>query len=270
LPAPSASGSPAGAEPRENQPAFLTAAVAPHVPDAMTADFLPRRDRLARVLWNHLERQREAADRAAWRAREEGEGIVFRRDPAGGVDLRAFAVDRQNIHRSSVQTATEHAVHLLLARDVPPDQSTLPEVHAHITALRMPTSHGIRILNEVSTDFLDTVAFASKYGDVLDRVWAYIRSHVEKWELVLRLVQEVHEGIALCANGKMARLVNVLQGYDETLFVAQTPPREAFQELMARLRGKPAAERGPAAAALFEEYRIAEAERGAWLEALDD
>ena len=105
---------------------------------------------------------------------------------------------------------------------------------------------------------------------MLDRVWAYIRSHVEKGELVTRLAQEVHEGIGLCANGKMARLVNVLQGYDETLFIAQAPPREAFQELMARLRGKPAAERAPAATALFEEYRIAEAERGAWLEALDD
>jgi len=105
---------------------------------------------------------------------------------------------------------------------------------------------------------------------VLDRVWAYIRSHVEKGELVTRLAQEVHEGIGLCANGKMARLVNVLQGYDETLFIAQEPPKEAFQELMARLRGKPAAERAPAATALFEEYRIAEAERGAWLEALED
>jgi hypothetical protein len=110
------------------------------------------------------------------------------------------------------------------------------------------------------------VAFSVRYGDVLDRVWAFIRAHAEKNELVIRLGQEVVDGYGTCANGKMARLVNVLRGYDETLVL--NPPKEAFQEKMARLRVRPVEERGPAAAALFEEYGVAEGERGAWLEAL--
>jgi hypothetical protein len=257
----------------------VTMLVSPLFPERMTVSFLPPTDPLRPRLEERLreealraerrraeERRVEEAD--AFEAQMRDDAVVFTRDPEGSIDLRAFATDAESVHRSSVQSATEHSIGLLLDRDVPLGQDTLAEIGREFPTLWRNDRDVDRALHEIATDFLDTIAFSVRYGDVLDRVWAFIRAHTEKNELVIRLGQEVADGYGTCANGKMARLVNVLRGYDETLVL--NPPKEVFQEKMARLRGRPSEERGPAAAALFEEYGVAEGERGAWLEALAD
>jgi hypothetical protein len=70
----------------------------------------------------------------------------------------------------------------------------------------------------------------------------------------------------MCSNGKMARLVNVLQGYDDTLEAEK--PKELFQHAIAALMSQPLAQRESAARSLFAEYNIPEAEHGVWLEPL--
>jgi len=197
--------------------------------------------------------------------------VVFRRDPEGGIDLAAFATDMQNIHRSSVQTATEKAVTQLMLRLVDPDQDTLPEITKDLQdpkKISMTSDTREKIIMELNHDYYESVAFSVPYGDVLDRVWTFIRSHKHRDDIFLRLAQEILEGIGMCTNGKMARLVNVLQGFDETLLV--DAPKEVFQDKFALLRKLPnaAGERGVAAQALFEEFSIPEAERAVWLEAL--
>ena len=197
--------------------------------------------------------------------------VVFRRDPEGGIDLAAFATDMQNIHRSSVQTATEKAVTQLMLRSVDPDQDTLPEITKDLQnpkKISMTSDTREKIIMELNHDYYESVAFSVPYGDVLDRVWTFIRSHKHRDDIFLRLAQEILEGIGMCTNGKMARLVNVLQGFDETLLVEA--PKEVFQDKFALLRKLPnaAGERGVAAQALFEEFSIPEAERAVWLEAL--
>ena len=119
---------------------------------------------------------------------------------------------------------------------------------------------------ELNHDYYECVAFSVPYGDVLDRVWTFIRSHKHRDDIFIRLAQEIAEGIGMCTNGKMARLVNVLQGFDETLLVEA--PKEVFQDKFALLRKLPNAEREDAAKKLFEEFSIPEAERAVWLEAL--
>ena len=268
--------------------AALAIAVVALGPMDITPFFLPASDPMRATLRERLEQDQRAlaaaaaegaaaaaaAAAAAFIVRMREEPVVFRRDPEGSVDLRAFAVDGENVHRSSVQSATERSVKLLMGRDVPPTQNTLDELtvafHDPTMVKWVNATARNLVLHEIATDSLDTVAFSVRYGDVLDRVWAFVKIHREKKDLVIRLAQEADEGVGKCSNGKMARLVNVLQGYDDSLFVDPQPPKEAFQELMARLSRRPAAERGPAATALFEEYRIADAERGAWLEALED
>ena len=256
----------------------LTMLVIPLFPERMTDSFLPPTDPMRPRLEERLREEALRAERLraeerrvaedAFEAQMRDDAVVFARDPEGSIDLRAFATDVESVHRSSVQSATEHSIGLLLDRNVPLDQDTLAEIgqeFRHTIPWRNDRELD-RALHELATDFLDTIAFSVRYGDVLDRVWTFIGAHVERNELVIRLGQEVVDGYGTCANGKMARLVNVLQGYDETLIL--NPPKEAFQEKMARLRVRPVEERGPAAAALFEEYSIAEGERGAWLEAL--
>ena len=218
----------------------------------------------------------EAARRAAFNAQLRNEPVVFQRDPEGGINLRAFATDTQNIHRSSVQNSTHKAVVALLARPIADGVNVLEEI---VTAFNDrvkvrwygPGPRGAEVsrdaaVTELTNDYFNTEAFSVRYGDVVDRVWAFIRGHTHHNALCTRLAQEVYEGRGMCSNGKMARLVNVLQGFDETL--EAEAPREVFQFRMAALRKQPLAGREAAARELFREFSIAEAEQDAWIEAL--
>lgn len=288
--------------PDEQKEALLEAIKTALVPfgEFNPLEIIPKKDKYFRMirsrLWHIQDQERRAAEeaaaaaaheaaRAAWAAMDPAEierrrlfqiqlreaPVVFRRDPEGSIDLAAFATDMQNIHRSSVQTATEKAVIQLMLRSVDSDQDTLPEITKDLqdlTKISMTNSTRERIIMELNHDYYECIAFKVPYGEVLDRVWMFIRSNKYRNDIFLRLAQEIQEGIGMCTNGKMARLVNVLQGFDETLLV--DAPKEVFQDKFALLRKLPnaAGERGVAAQALFEEFSIPEAERAVWLEAL--
>jgi len=197
--------------------------------------------------------------------------VVFKRDPEGSIDIRAFATDHQNVHRSSVQNATQKACLTLMKRPVCVGQETLPEILLDLQdprKVRLSTTLRDRIVTELTHDYFETQAFSLQYGDILDRVWAYIRIHEQRSELYIRLIQEIADGLEQCSNGKTARLVNTLQGFDETL--EMDPPKEMFQNSISMLTQIPAAEREPRARALFLEYAIPEADQAAWLEPLMD
>jgi hypothetical protein len=216
----------------------------------------------------------EAARRAALQAQLRVEPVVFRRDPEGGIDLRAFATDGQSVHRSSVQNATHKAVIALLARPKLQDVDSLEEIVAVFNDPSRIHWHGSRggielrdlAITEITNDYFNTEAFSVRYGDVVDSVWAFIRGHEHNTQLCIRLAQEISEGRGMCTNGKMARLVNVLMGFDETL--ETEAPREVFQFRIAALRKQPIEERAAAARALFVEFRIPEEEHTAWLDPL--
>lgn len=211
-----------------------------------------------------------AARRAAFEQADRERPVVFQRDPEGSIDLRAFAADPQSVHRSSVQNTTHRIIQQILARPVPEDQETIFEItvdlfNPDIVSWRNE-NFKLTTINMFTDEYFNLEAFSVKYGDVVDRVWAFIRGHAERVELVIRLAQEISEGTGMCANGKMARLVNVLQGYDETLDVE--PPREIFQSAIAALMNRPLAEREARARELFTEYQIPAEEHNAWLEPL--
>jgi hypothetical protein len=227
----------------------------------------------ARVAAAHAAAQAEAA-RIQFEQQLREAPVVFKRDPEGGIDLRAFATDTQNIHRSSVQTATQKAVELLMTRPAPMDQETLVEItEAFTTAVTWskPESREAALI-ELTNDYYNCEAFSVPYSEVCDRVWALIRTHEHKKELCMRLAQEVYEGRKMCTNGKMAHLINTLQGYDEAVSEAATDKksREVFQAKIALLQKRPNAEREAAARSLFAEFEIPEAEHQVWLDALLD
>lgn len=204
--------------------------------------------------------------------------VIFKRDPEGGIDLKAFATDGQNIHRSSVQNATQKAVESLMRRPgtLAADQDTLSEIVAafqnpDIVTWSMP-ERCERTIMELTEDYFNSEAFSVPYGAVCDRVWGIIRTHEHMKELCLRLAQEVYEGRGMCSNGKMAHLINTLQGFDEETSEAATDKksREVFQSKIALLHKRPNSERKAEAMKLFEEFEIPEAEHEVWLDALLD
>ena len=223
----------------------------------------------------HVERLRQNAE---FQQQLRQAPVIFRRDPEGGIDLKAFATDNQYIHRSSVQSATQKAVECLMRRPEPlaADQDTLSEIvgafqNPEIVTWSVP-ERCERAIMELTEDYFNSEAFSVPYGAVCDRVWAIIRTHEHMKELCLRLAQEVYEGRGMCSNGKMAHLINTLQGFDEETSEAATDKksREVFQAKMGLLQKLPNSERKAEAMKLFAEFEIPEAEHEVWLDALLD
>ena len=244
--------------------------------DAVFVEFRRRRTEEQELQRQAQEAAREAqrqARQAEFNRQQREEAVVFRRDPEGGIDLGALARDEQSIHRSSVQNATQKAVDILIKRSIPAEMEALVEITVAFNdnIVSLCDLRRERALLELTNDYYNTMAFNRQYGDILDRVWAYIRVHAERSELVRRLSQEVIGGLKMCVNGKMAHLVNTLYAYDEEITaVMQTekPPREAFQAKFATLLSVPAGERTDAATAIFNEFHIPENERAEWLNPL--
>lgn len=192
---------------------------------------------------------------------------IIARDPVGEVDLRAFGQDTQNVHRSAIQNSTAAALRVILARPLGQGQDTIPEIATEFNAARFQNRRA-RVLRELDWDLAsrDLAAFDHSFKDVLDHVWATIRTHEHKDELVRRLFQELYDGIGMCSNGKMCRLLCVLQGFDDQ--VVAVVSRDAFQSKFATLAKLPMAQRAAAAQTVFNDYEIPEPERDAWLEPL--
>jgi hypothetical protein len=200
--------------------------------------------------------------------------VVFKRDPEGSIDLKAFATDQQSVHRSSVQKETEKGIQILLARPIANGQSTLEEIiedfrNWEIVQWMGPNRGQMKreaAITEITNDYFTVVAFNTPYAEVCDRVWTYIRGSEHRKELTVRLAQEVYDGIAQCTNGKMARLINTLLGFDKDLVTA--PPRELLHGRMSVLSKQPKGEREAAARILFVEFEVPVEEQAAWLEPL--
>ena len=245
-----------------------------HDPNTITVR--ERREALAAQAAAAAEAAAAAARRAEFEQNMRQNPIVFRRDPEGGIDLRAFANDRESVHRSSVQNATQVGISVLMKRPLLPAQDTLAELVADLNnpAVVKWTSRLQReaCVTEVTNDYFITVAFGVGYCDVLDHAWAFIKPHEHHKDMVIRLAQEIYDGRAQCVNGKMARLINALIGFDEEMTKAvQTsapPPKELLQGRMAVISTQPREEREAAARILFAEFHIPMEEQAAWLDPL--
>jgi hypothetical protein len=202
---------------------------------------------------------------------DEDEPIVFERDPEGDVNLAAFAVDNQNVHRSSVQNETQAAIQKILAVPLLPKMmphkanSTYFEFLIALTH-NDTTDKDLVIANNVLREECkeDVLAFGTTYQNVFDHVWSYIQRHQDKAELVKRLREEVVESKGMCSNGKITRLVNSLQGFMDGL----EPPvskMEIFQHKIAKLMDIPESDRTVEANKLFTEFNIPADQHEAWL-----
>ena len=244
--------------------------------DTVMIEFHRRRAEEQEAARQAREAQAEAARqarRAEFNRQQREEQFVLARDPEGGIDLRNLGNDPQSVHRSSVQNATQKAVDILIQRPIPAEMEALVEITVAFNdkIVNLCNHNRDRALLELTNDYYNTVAFNRQYGDILDRVWAYIRVHAERSELVRRLAQEVSGGLKMCVNGKMAHLVNTLYAYDAEITAVmqnETPPREVFQAKFATLMNLPQAERKEQATIIFNEYQIPEAEREEWLNPL--
>jgi len=126
--------------------------------------------------------------------------------------LRFFALDPENARSDVVKTETGKAIPKLLARPVAEGQETLEEF---VAACR---TSGFFVL-EMDRQYcvgavIHDVTRYEGYGNLFARVWGCLRTHPHRGDLFVRLLEEIVDGYNTCVSGKIARLVNVLRGYD--------------------------------------------------------
>ena len=182
-------------------------------------------------------------------------------------ELQLFVEDKQNIHTGEINTQTKDTLKIILAAAVPEGQKTMAEIEASWTSFQK---------SEKTPVLLDMRTWASKslvvdkddylYRNLLRHLWAKIKSYPAdiRTELVKRLYEECHDALQMCAQGHVARLANVLIGFDDAV-----KPTVSLQDKMAELSRADLSveEKKAAAAAILDEFRVED--RAAWLEALD-
>ena len=73
------------------------------------------------------------------------------------------------------------------------------------------------------------------YAEILEPVLYYIINHQDKIELLKILEQEIQDSIGKCFQGRMARTINILNGYDNNIKI-QISDNEQISNIIVRLK----------------------------------
>jgi hypothetical protein len=195
-------------------------------------------------------------------------------------ELQAFVEDRQNIHTGPINTQTDATLKLLFAVPVPEGQKTMAEIEKEWLRLKCGVDPNCYLPRRLMDDTLyDVRSWASKsliivkddwlYRRALQHLWAKIKSYPTETrdELVKRLYEECREADGMCAQGHVARLANVLVGFDEAV-----KGEVSLQDRMAEISRLDVSdiEKLTVAMNTLKEFKVTDAEEiRAWLEALD-
>lgn len=177
-----------------------------------------------------------------------------------------FAQDTQNVH-------TPETRKMAIKTEIESKTYVYPgDTMAEITKAFQPFGRSVR--NVVfDMDRYYKMEYVRARGDfaykkMLDLVWSKIVVHPERKELEKRLFEECKDAFGMCSEGHMARLANVLQGFDEAAPPPVVSQSEILQMRMPLLLNLAEGERMAAAEALLQEVALPRAEWAPWLEAL--
>lgn len=201
--------------------------------------------------------------------------------PADMPELGRLAHDTQNVHTGMVNTQTNEGIARLCAVAVPPDQDTLRVVLYAFAAQTSDPYHHIKLVTADVEKWYNTARCRVDlteppdhlYKRTLDGLVAKIMGHESaemRLELQQRLYQEANESLGMCCDGHLARLANVLVGYDDA-FRPPVSQGELIQIRIAAIAAIPgisAEERRRQANAFFDEIALPEAARAVWLDVL--
>lgn len=192
--------------------------------------------------------------------------------------LQRIAGDAQNTHDRNVRKQTDENVKLLLEISPPPGQNTIAEIREAWTKIYRVPGRGVQETQYADMQkWYDTsqcyVPNDWMYRKVLDALWYRIKLVEDKkirHELHKRLQQECAEAFAMCCEGHIGRLANVLVGFDDS-FKPQVPVGIILQNKMAVISQiENAEERLKQAKELMAELKVPDDQAVAWIEAVGE
>jgi hypothetical protein len=150
-------------------------------------------------------------------------------------ELAVFVNDRQNVHTSAAVKQTKEIVERIRKIPVPAEYRWHPT-----EASKTPFEIGLECkLSQkaawqmISQYAQDTAIYDIEpgiYGKVLDSVWQYVKNSPDKADLCVIIKTEMEDNIAMCAQGNLSRICNVLAGILEGI-----GSQESMSERLGRL-----------------------------------
>ena len=185
-------------------------------------------------------------------------------------ELQRIALDKQNVHTEAVNKQTADAQKYLLEMAVPNDQITVIEIWSAWSDKNLKQRK--KVIKDIGKwyETSDCVLMGDwLYKKILDGLWACIKQHKYKTELIERLWEEASESVGHCCQGHLSRLTNVLVGFTDEV-KAEVPVGEILQQKIAAISSQDIRieEKVCAAWSVFEELKIPMDQRDAWIEAL--
>lgn len=228
----------------------------------------PRRARLIIEMehWAAVEIQMQAARLNA------GARRVARQDER---PLARFANDKQNVHTEPITKQLNDGMSILLAIEVPREQkSTMYEIGCEFQKMEKDRHQVDGVLRDMLMWWNMTSVMKTNdllYRKLLRGLWWTIKNTKDKEtqkELTNRLWEECLDSVKMCAQGHLARLTNVMIGYDESI-KAPVPVGEILQAKLSAIQASDAEweEQVCQAKAVLVELEIPADQHMVWLEA---
>jgi len=188
-----------------------------------------------------------------------------------------LAADSQNVHTHEISKQMRDAMEILIAVDVPPTQlNTIDEIVASWRTQGRPDPEIGAVRRDVVDWWNRKTIFKTDdkmYKKVLRGLWWTIKQYKGelRTELEKRLWDECRDACvpySVCTQGHMARLSNVMVGFDDA-FVPPVPVGEILQQKMAAIFGMEVAyeKQIELAEGVLAELKIPVEEHSNWLSA---
>ena len=122
--------------------------------------------------------------------------------------------DSQNVHNNSINRTIVESVNRLL-KEVPLKDTDQTELMNDLIL----TDQTKRLLSEYMRDPEQHSLLLLSFTELFGIVWQVIKKHSDAFTIKEVLNQEMNDSICKCFTGRMHRLVNVLNGFDERVII---------------------------------------------------
>ena len=227
--------------------------------------------------WHRNEEIRERLERRReeFRLRQQGRA----RQPAQAQpvqvqvrELEAFANDKQNVHTEVVVTAVKTMITKILAIPIPEEYRT--ETMKTVTEIIDQCKPSLKAVWQMTAKYCNIAEDIYEmgpgiYAKVLNAVWQFIKTSEHEDDLKKILTSELTDSVAMCAQGNLSRICNVLTGYMDGLDIRSD--REVLADKMLVLRRSTLDRefRLETARAMLHNHHIPQGEWADYLEALE-
>lgn len=207
------------------------------------------------------------------------EELEFRNGPQPTQELGRLAYDRQNVHTGAVVAQMNEGLAILVAADPGPipkgQEGTRARIGGSFASVlgKNPESEEMVLVKQDMSSMWkrSEQTDGTNYHKALRGLWAKISSFEgdKHKELVKRLWEECLESVGMCTQGHLARLTNVMVGYDED-FKPPAPIGTILQERMAEIAESDVdqEEKVRLARSLLVELKVPEEKHDEWISAL--